>query len=192
MTLRLTAPFAALVLLGGFTQAPVPAPVPAQAAPAAAPRLDSEQALTRLLALIRSSERVEEFTSDRLSQAFGVPVQVFEPDYWGFGERLSARWSYSIEGRRPPKIGARFAFGFNDGPGDAPQIDDICGVDYVRFTAELEAMGFRRQPYRGEHGRFLYDRFERPGMGLQTYPVGETVPSGQPAGRTCLKMLLIP
>lgn len=198
MPLRLTAPLAASLaaslaaplLLG----AAAPARASAQEPPAAAvaPQLDSRQALTRLLELIRSSERVEDFTPERLTEAFGVPVRVFEPGYWGFGEALSTRWFYSIEGRQPPKIGARFSFSFNDGPGDAPPIDDICGVDYASFTAELEAMGFSRRPYHGEHGRFIHDRFERPGMAMQTYPVGETVPPGRPAGRTCLEMLRIP
>lgn len=188
MPLRLTALLAALLLLGGV--APALASV-RQTPPAAAPRLDSEQALTRLLALIRSSERVEDFTPERLTQAFGVPVRVFEPDYWGFGEPLSARWSYSIEGRRPPKIGARFAFSFNDGPGDAPPIDDVCGVDYATFTAELEAMGFDRRPYHGEHGRFLHDRFDRPGMSMQVLPLGEPRVPGRQA-RICVKAVLIP
>lgn len=194
---RLTAPLAsslaatlaALLLLGAAAPALASAQEPAHPASAAAPRLDSRQALTRLLALIRSSERVEDFTPERLTEVFGAPFRVFEPGYWGFGEALSTRWFYSIE-RRSPRIGPRFSFGFNEAPGETPPIDDICGVDYAAFTAELEAMGFARSPYRGEHGRFLYDRFDRPGMSMQVLPLGEPSVPGREA-RICVKTVLI-
>lgn len=159
---------------------------------ATAPTLDAEQALTRLLTLIRETRSVEEFSPQRLAAAFGVPVSVFEPGYWGYGEQFSPDWSYSIEMREKIKIGPRFSFGFNSGPGAPPPIDALCGLDYARFTAGLEAMGFDRKPYRGEYGRFINDWFERPGMRVAVYPIGEPTPADGTSSRICVKRVLIP
>lgn len=161
-------------------------------APASMPKLDAEQVLTRLLALIRESDRVEQFTPERLSSAFGVTFSVFEPGYWGFGAQLSPDWSYGFEMREKIAIGSRFSFSFNSKPGSTPPIEDICRIDYPRFAAELEAMGFKREPYHGEHGRFINDWFERPGMRIAVYPEGEIAASGEKPPRVCVKEVQIP
>ncbi|MEH6421399.1 hypothetical protein [Pseudomonas sp. CGJS7] len=161
-------------------------------APANAPKLDAEQVLDRLLTLIRESERVEQFTAQRLSSAFGVTFSVFEPGYWGFGEQLSPQWSYGMEMRDKTAIGSRFSFSFNAAPGATPPLEEICRIDYARFASALEAMGFKREPYYGEHGRFINDWFERPGMRIAVYPLGEADAPGEKASRVCVKEVQIP
>lgn len=204
MYVRHATPLLAALLLGACVHSTAAAPsISAPAKEAAemivssdererAPALNAELALTRLLALIRETHDAGEFTPERLGNAFGVPVSVFEPGYWGYGERLSPDWSYSIEMREKIQIGPRFSFGFNSGPGARPPIDALCALDYARFTAGLEAMGFTRKPYRGEHGRFINDWFERPGMRVAVYPIGEPTPADGAPTRICVKRVLIP
>ncbi|QWP76674.1 hypothetical protein J5226_24370 [Lysobacter sp. K5869] len=160
----------------------------AAAPPAAAPRLDAEQVLTRLLGLIRETERVEQFTPQRLSAAFGVDFRVYEPGYWGYGERLSPRWTYGMEMREKIAVGPRFAFSFNAAAENAPA-EEICAIDYRRFAAELEAMGFRREARHGEHGAFLADWFDRPGM--RVIVKQQRLASGDDA-RACVRDVSIP
>lgn len=160
----------------------------AAAPPAAAPRLDAEQVLTRLLRLIRETERVEQFTPERLGAAFGVDFRVFEPGYWGYGERLSPRWTYGMEMREKIAVGPRFNFSFNASGDDAPA-EEICALDYGRFAAELEAMGFQRQAQRGEHGAFLADWFDRPGM--RVIVKQQRLAPGEDA-RACVRDVSIP
>ena len=69
---------------------------------------------------------------------------------------------------------------------------DICQIDFDRFTAELEEMGFTRQRYYGSHGGFMKDWFDRPGMRVEVYPRGERVWTPErDSGRACVQMVLI-
>ncbi|MEH6421397.1 hypothetical protein [Pseudomonas sp. CGJS7] len=156
------------------------------------PTLNAEQALTRLLSLIRDTRSAEELSPERLAAAFGVKISQYEPGYWAFGEALSPRWSYSIELREKIKIGSRFNFSFNSAAGASPPIDELCALDYAGFTAQLESMGFVRTAYRAEHGRFVNDWFDRPGLRLAVHPLGEPRPADGKAARVCVKMVLIP
>ena len=158
------------------------------------PRLDAEQVLLRLLELIRSSKSVEDFTQEHMKKIMGVDFPIHAPGRYGFGEQLTSDWWYGMEMRNKVTHGARFSFSFNSTPGSSPPMTDICQVDFDRFTAELEVMGFARQRYHGEHGRFIMDWFDHPGgMRIEVYPRGEhdwTADRG--SGRTCAKMVLIP
>lgn len=166
----------------------------ASAAPAAALRLSAEQMLTRLLELIRTSARLEDFTVERLSRTMGVPVQRAsdQSQRYGYGEALDAQWNQNFEVDPQRTIGARFNFSFDPIAPDAnPPLAELCRLDYPRFTAALEEMGFKRTPYRGEHGRFINDNFDRPGMRVAVYPQGEVSASGQSTGRVCVKRVQV-
>jgi hypothetical protein len=169
-------------------------PPPTNAMSAAASKLSVEPMLTRLLELIRSTTRVEEFTPERLSQIMGVDVQRArdQSQRYGYGEAVNAHWNQNFEVDLQRKIGARFNFSFDPNPPDAyPPIADLCEPDFHAVAAELEAMGFKRTRYHGEHGRFINDWFDRPGMRVAVYPQGEGSASGQSTGRLCVKRVQV-
>jgi hypothetical protein len=160
------------------------------------PKLSAGQILLRLLELIRESDSVEDFTPEHLSRTMGVEIEYARDGSgrYGFGEAVTTEWNHGFEADLKTKSGARFSFSFDSAPGSSPPMTDICQVDFDRFTAELEAMGFTRQRYYGEHGRFINDWFDRPGgMRVEVYPRGEHVWTAERgSGRTCVKMVLIP
>jgi hypothetical protein len=178
---------------------------PLMTTPSMEPMLSAEQALRRLLTLIGSSQSIADFTPERLAHVMGVPIQHSGEEY-GFGERLTAHWSYGIEvgivDGRP-----RFDFSFNPRPGTSPAMTDICQLDFDRFTAELEAMGFQHEPYYDSppqtppgqipllHGRLMCERFYRPGalagMRIEVYPRGEANEPLEKITHDCVKMILI-
>ncbi|MBT2749151.1 MULTISPECIES: hypothetical protein [unclassified Lysobacter] len=167
---------------------------PADASSAAAPQLSAQPMLARLLELIRTTTRVEEFTPERLTQAMGVEVRRArdQSQRYGYGEALNAHWNQNFEVDLQRTIGARFNFSFDPAAPDAdPPIAELCELDYPAFTARLEAMGFKRTPYHGEHGRFISDGFDRPGMRVAVYPQGDASASGQSTGRRCVKRVQV-
>ena len=119
------------------------------------PRLDAEQSLQRLLDLIRDSRTIRDITAERLQQTFGVAFGS-DAGRLGFGERLTGDWWSSFEFDPANTDGPRFEFSFRpDPPGTYPPLSDICKVDFDRFAAELQTMGFKRETYRGEHNRVI-------------------------------------
>ncbi|MCC4595817.1 hypothetical protein NRY95_01415 [Xanthomonas campestris pv. phormiicola] len=177
-----------------------------QAAAPSSPKLTAEQMLTRLLALIRTSKSVAEFTPQRLSEVMGVEVEYSEKgvERYGFGEKVSPEWTHGFEvntGKPYPRLD----FGFNPiVRGASPDMQDICRLDFDQFASQLEAMGFTRQhnfdsppqPPPGQpslpNGRLLYDYFDRPGMHVEVYPEGERVwTPGAGSGRSCVKMVIV-
>jgi len=157
--------------------------------------LTAEQGLLRLLDLIRSSKSTENFTPKRLNEVMGVRVEYARGgvDRYGAGGQLTEQWSYGFNVEKTAARGTRFEFSFNENvPGSSPPMTDICQIDFDRFTAELEAMGFTRQRYYGSHGSFMKDLFDRPGMRVQVYPRGERdwTPE-RDSGRVCVQMVLI-
>ena len=156
------------------------------------PKLNAEQVLLRLLELIRGGKSVKEFTPDYLTKVMGVGFATYGRDHFGFGEQLTPDWSYGMEVQdivaeegRP-----RLDFSFDSAPGTYPPMTDICKVDFGRFTAELETMGFARHPYYAEHGRHINDYFDRPNMNIEVYPDGESDKSTAKP-HLCVKMVLI-
>ena len=158
-------------------------------------KLSAEQILLRLLELIRESDSVEDFTPEHLSRTMGVEIEYARDGSgrYGFGESVTTEWTHGFEADMKTKSGARFSFSFDSAPGSSPPMTDICQVDFDRFTAELEAMGFTRQRYYGEHGRFIMDWFARPGgMRVEVYPRGEANEPVEKIRHRCVKMVLIP
>lgn len=157
------------------------------------PRLNAEQVLLRLLELIRSSKSAADFTQEKLSKVMGIEMPSHAPGEYGSGEQITPDWWYGMEMRVKPRTGARFNFSFDSAPGTDPPMTDICQVDFDQFTAALEAMGFARQRYYGEHGRYIKDWFDNANMRIEVYPRGERVWTPEKdSGRACVQMVLIP
>ncbi len=155
------------------------------------PRVDAEQSLLRLLDLIRDSKTVQDITTDRLQTTFGVPFTL-ESGRSGFGERLTADWWSSIEFDPTHPRGPRVEFSFRpDQPSAYPPFTAICGIDFDRFAAELQAMGFSRETYRAEHNRIIHDLFQREGLAVTVYTRGEADSPPEKIAHACVRMVLI-
>lgn len=157
---------------------------------AATDSLSASQALQRTLELIRGSKSVADITPESMQGAFGVPVKKVDPEEFGYGQRLPGNWAFSIM-RQDVDGEGRVDLNFDPLPGTQAALKDICDPDFARFTAELETMGFARHSEHGEHNRWTYDAFERPGMRVEVYPEVEHADNGEPTGPTCVKMVLV-
>ncbi len=163
-------------------------------------RLTAEQALTRLLELIRTSRYQSDFTPERLRQVMGTEINYAKDgaDRYGFGDQITADWSYGFGVDKSSPNGRHFQFDFNPiSPGASPDMGDICQLDFDKFSSELEAMGFAKTPYYVEHGRLMNYTFDRMRDGIlemriDVYPEGEHVWNEQTgSGRACVKMIYI-
>jgi hypothetical protein len=165
------------------------------------PNLNAEQALQGVLMLIRNHKQVSEFTPERLSQIFhtSVPYANDDPNRYGFGESLSSDWSYNFDVNKKTrdlegKEWSKFNFTFTPNNPDAyPNINSICAMNFDKFTAELESMGFKREHYYGEHGRWIYDEFSNTAMRINVYLEGEAQAdiNADKRPRACVKMIEI-
>ncbi len=155
------------------------------------PRLDAEQSLRRLLNLVRDSRTVGDITAARLREVFGVAFTEASGRH-GFGERVARDWWTSFEWVPDGAYGPQFEFAFRPDPPDAnPAASAICALDYKAFAAELEAMGFRHETYRAEHGRIIHEQFDRPGMTVQVHARGEADAPPEKTAHACVQMVLV-
>ncbi|MFZ5662350.1 MAG: hypothetical protein ACOY9B_06510, partial [Pseudomonadota bacterium] len=173
-----------------------PTPTESDATPIR-PKLTAEEALTRLLELIRTSRTLSDFTPERVSQVMGVEVEFARDGSggFGFGERITPHWmqNFGMDGDR-----RFFEFSFDAvDPGASPDMTDICQLDFDRFSSELEAMGFTKEPYYAEHGRLLHYSFGRTRNGISEMtviasPTGERVWNEQTgSGRACIRTIRV-
>jgi hypothetical protein len=177
-------------------------------------KLTAEEALWRILELIRTSQSVADFTPALLERVMNVPVASRGKDY-GYGEKLTLQWGHgfdvtSVNGR--PRFDYQLTPSPPTPPGErSPPLKGLCQVDFDHLTAELEAMGFSRTHHyddiaamdgariaaeaaaRGQHfdpgpPPLHFDNFYRPKMGIDVYTEGE---SHENARHDCVKMLFI-
>ncbi|MET4678035.1 MULTISPECIES: hypothetical protein [unclassified Luteibacter] len=140
-------------------------------------RITATQALDGVMALIRSHRSVAELTPESMGQALGVPVTRVSADHFGYAQQLPGDWSFSVQRQLVPSIGPRVDLAFSPIDEAEPSPQAICSPDFAHFTAALEQWGFTRQTSRGEHGRWTFDAFDRPGQHVEVYPlvhVGDT------------------
>jgi hypothetical protein len=165
-------------------------PAMTTAAPVASPKLDAPQALQRVLDLIGRSHGLADLTPAHVSQAMGLPMERARDGSarYGFGESLNPQWTYGVSLDATAPGAAKFEFSFNPSQAGAP-MTPICQMDYDAFTAKLEALGFTRTPYSAEHGRFVSEWFDKPGLRVSVYPQGETA---EAAAHRCVRMVTIP
>lgn len=158
------------------------------------PKLNAEQALLRLLELIRSSHSIVDFTPERVSNVMGVTLNFAHDgsDRYGFGEAVTSRWDHGFGVDRTSKSAPYFDFSFNERPPSSdPPMTDICQMDFDGFAKSLEAMGFARQTFYGSHGSLGWDQFERPGLLVEVHPRGEANEPSDKISHDCVQMVII-
>lgn len=156
------------------------------------PKLDAEHALLRLLELIRTTPAMRDLTQEKLAQVIGLDFVASGSGRYGAGERITQDWWYGVELDQTLAAGPRLDFSFNpDQTGAAPSMSEICALDFDRFASELEAMGFTRERYHGEHGRVIHDRFERAGLAVTVYSQQEASAPADKAAHACIRTVLV-
>lgn len=154
--------------------------------------LSATQALQGMLKLIQASSHVTDITPETVRRIFGVQTVVLNQDRFGYGQRLPGNWAFSLERLTGNGIGTRMDLMFDPIPGtQASPLPTTCEPNFAQFTGALESMGFSRQARYGEHGRWLLDAFERPGMSVEVYPLMASADNGEPLGLVCVKMVLV-
>jgi hypothetical protein len=175
-------------------------------------RLTAEQALTRLVELIRSSHSLGDLTAERVSEIMGVQVKRAEDgsgDY-SFYEPSAPGWLHGFDFSTKYR---RFSFSFDPiRPGTSPDPAVTCSPDLAQVASALEAAGFTKTPHydaapppppeplpfsdeRPTHGRLLDYTFERKqdkaGMAVVVYP-GDSIPDVQDGtSRACVGMMRV-
>jgi hypothetical protein len=134
--------------------------------------LTTTQALQRMLELLRGIHAVTDVTPDLMQQVMGKQVHRTDGGAFGFGQRLPGNWAFGLQWylQRPDDV-PQMELGFDPIP--STQADPVasCEPDYASFTASLEGMGFRRHPAYGEHGRWMFDAFDKQGLRVEVYPM---------------------
>lgn len=156
------------------------------------PKLTAEQALVRLLELIRTTHKVKDFTPEKLTEVFGLEVWRDGPERYGLGEQATRDWWYSGQVYEVPGEGTKFRFDFYPVvPGANPDMTEVCQLDSDQFGAGLEAMGFSKTPSYGEHGRHLGHIFDRQGMRIDVRTRGEANDPLEKIAHKCVEMVTI-
>jgi hypothetical protein len=166
-------------------------PATSNASPETHSSLNAKQALGQFLELIRTTKAVQEVTADRLQQTIGVPIKIETPEHYGYGQALAGGWAFSIERQVLSSGHPEVNLSFDSLPGKGASSKDICDPDFSRFTGALEHMGFTRHAMHGEHHRWLFDYFERPGMRVEVYPFVSQSDTGEPIGPKCVRRVLV-
>lgn len=169
-----------------FTHASEAKETPRMNAPVA--HVTAEQAMHGMLELIRTTPSVAQLTPETMGERLGVPVKRLSADHFGYAQPLDGGWAFSIERQQVGSVGPRVDLIFSPIGEDRPAVTPICTPDFRHFTTELERMGFKRQSAHGEHGRWTFDAFDRPGQHVEVYPL---VAEGADATSACVHMVLV-
>lgn len=153
--------------------------------------ITAKQALERFLELIRTTRAVQDVTPERVQMAMGVPIKLETPDHYGYGQALPGHWAFSVERQVPASGNPEMNLSFDPLPGKNASSKDICDPDFAQFAGALEQMGFARHSMHGEHNRWLFDYFERPGMRVEAYPLVSHSDTGEPLGPNCINRVLV-
>lgn len=148
----------------------------------------AEQAMHGMLELIRATPSVAELTPEAMGERLGLPIKRLSTGHFGYAQPLSGGWAFSVERQQVGSLGPRVDLIFSPIGEDRPAATPICTPDFGHFTKELERMGFKRQRAHGEHGRWTYDAFDRPGQHVEVYPL---VTEGADAASACVQMVLV-
>lgn len=156
------------------------------------PKLTADQALQRLISLLRVSKSINDFTPEFIGKGMGVDIKVVDADTYGFGEKLDADWGWGIQRQNVLSFGPRVDFGFSSQPGTDPVATAICKIDSAKFGSELESIGFTRTPAYAERGRIAHFNFDRDSLHVEVYPQAEFPRNGGDGeNRACVKTVLI-
>lgn len=154
----------------------------------------AQDALARVLELIRTGTSLDVFTPDYVSRAMGQDVSYRRDGSgrFGAGGVLTTDWNYGFGINKTETKEAWFEFLFLPNPPDAsPSMSDICQLDFEAFAGELEQMGFSRQRNLVEDGRWMSEIFERPGMRVEVFPRGEADTPAEKTTHQCIEWIHI-
>lgn len=157
----------------------------AQAKPSGKVEQRARFLLERLLALIKQSNSIEDFTPEHIGEVFGVRLRYFSKTDFGYTETVDKHWTFNID--RLDAAGLNpltWDFSFDTDADPSPPRTAVCTLDYDEFVARLKAMGFEGGPHYVEHGRMLYGAFGRNGMSVRVQPKGD----GQ---RRCVNLIQV-
>lgn len=150
----------------------------------------SSQPLTGMLSLIGKLNGLAELTPERIGESMNLNMtQAKDGTHrFGAGGALNSDWNYGVTLDKALAGNPRLEFSFNpNNPG--AKLSPICQPDYEEFAQSLQSLGFKREPYRAEHGRLIKEFFDKPGLRVSVYPEGE---GNDSAARTCVRMITIP
>ncbi|MDR6937708.1 hypothetical protein [Luteibacter sp. 3190] len=150
--------------------------------------VSAEQAMRGMLELIRRTPSVAEITPEVMGERLGLPIKRVTTDHFGYAQPLGDGWAFSVERHQIGDVGPRVDLIFSPTGEDRPAPTPICTPNFGQFTQALEGMGFKRQRARGEHGRWTYDAFDRPGQHVEVYPL---VTDGADMAAACVHMVLV-
>ncbi|HEY9133693.1 MAG TPA: hypothetical protein VIM98_18220 [Dyella sp.] len=154
--------------------------------------ITAQQALQRLLDMLRQSKSIEDFTPEFIGHGMGVKVTAVDGETYGYGARLSKTWGWGISRENSSVTGPRIDFGFSSLPGSDAPATEVCQLDYDTFTAELEAMGFARKPSYGKQGLILQENFDRPHLHIEVLSQAEHSHTQDGVeNRACVKSVII-
>ncbi len=156
------------------------------------PSLDAGQLLLRLLDLIKTTTSTRDLTAERLSAAMQAPAQTFGPGHFGYGGTLTPEWGYGLELKRAGAADARLDLNFIDtSAGRKASAAAICQIDVNHFASALDAAGFKRQTVRGEHGRVIHERFNRPQLSIKVDTMPENPNATGDATHACVRLVTV-
>ncbi|HDS1148482.1 TPA: hypothetical protein QDZ88_003011 [Stenotrophomonas maltophilia] len=156
------------------------------------PSLDAGQLLLRLLDLIKTTTSTRDLTAERLSAAMQAPAQTFGPGHFGYGGTLTPEWGYGLELKRAGAADARLDLNFIDtSAGRKASAAAICQIDFNHFASALDAAGFKRQTVRGEHGRVIHERFNRPQLSIKVDTMPENPNATGDATHACVRLVTV-
>ncbi|AND67482.1 hypothetical protein ATSB10_00280 [Dyella thiooxydans] len=154
-------------------------------------QLSAQQAMERFLDLIRATRTLQDITPESMHEAMGVDIQSVSPDHYGYGQALPGNWAFSVERKDAGGAGPQVNLSFSPIPGKSASPEGACEPDFAHFADALLGMGFTRHASHGEHSRWLFDYFERPGMRVEVYPRTPRSDRGAPTGPICVDKVLI-
>jgi len=162
--------------------------------------LDAENALLRLLLLIRDRPELRDVDREALQEAFGVPFvsgddAVDAEDGLRYEGRVGEGWRVAIVLSRPGTEEAVLELAFapesRDAPGPPPPATAICNLDFNRFATEMRDMGLLHDALRGDLGRSMKDMFRRPGQRVTVLSRGEADDTPEHLAHACVRRVLV-
>lgn len=132
-------------------------------------KLTPKQLLTGLLNLLETSDSVDDFTPEKLSRTFNVPLNSFFFDNkstpttrYGFIQRPSSKWSQGVYfvKRYDGKKQLHLSFNWEDKSSPRPDMKDVCEMTASEFITQTRALGFSDKPIRALGRAPILEGFE--------------------------------
>ena len=114
-----------------------------------------KQLLTRLLKLMETSDTVDDFTPEKISKTFGVPLEKFffdnaSPPSYGFRQKINSKWYQRIEFVKMPngQNHLNLKFNLDNSFNTRPDMNDVCEMTAIDFFHKAKDIGFSVKPVR--------------------------------------------